>query len=73
MKPLLLDYQSLILLKGRRRRRRKAKVARRVKLILRTSTITAKNRVIGSETIQRKQRKIMLLLLFRMTPHWKVI
>lgn len=24
-------------------------------------------------TIQRKQRKIMLLLLFRMTPHWKVI
>ena len=32
-----------------------------------------KNQVIRSETIQRKQRKILLLLLFRMTPHWKTI
>ena len=55
------------MLKGRRRR--KTEVSRRAMLILRTSTITTKNWVIGSETVQRKQRKIMLSLLFRMTPY----
>ena len=57
MKPLHSDYWWLILLKGSRRR--KAKVARRAKLILRTFSITTKNRVIRREIIQRK---ILLLL-----------
>jgi len=42
-------------------------VARRETLILRTSRITIKNWVNRSKIVQRKQRKILLLLLFRMT------
>ena len=45
-------HTKLILLKSRRRR--KAKVAKGTKLILRTSVITTKNWVIGSETVERK-------------------
>jgi len=61
----------MILLKGRRRR--KAKVTIRAKLILRTSATTEKNMVVGSEIVQGKQRMTLLLLLFRMTLHWKEI
>ena len=53
--------------------RRKEKVVRRAKLMVRTYGTTTKNQIIGSETVQRKQRKILLSLLFRMTPHWKSI
>lgn len=42
-------------------------MARRETLILRTSRITIKNWVNRSKIVQRKQRKILLLLLFRMT------
>ena len=54
-------------------KKKKGKYGKKTNPILREFAITAKNQVIGSETIQRKQRKILLLLLFRMTPRWESI
>ena len=71
MKPLCSNYRWLIRLKGRTKR--KAKVARREKQIQRAYIIIAKNLFIGRKISQREQRKILLLLWFRMIPHQKTI
>jgi len=64
---------GLSIINSAKRQKKKAKDSRRSKLIQRTSVITTKNLTIGRKIVQRKSRKILFQLLFKVIRHQKMI